>query len=452
MRIPIDPTARVFSLPSRVWAVCVVAGILASAALEAQDAPAPKDDARAKAEAFVRQLQTGRLPCPLDTLADIPAVWALTPDRLDAAFAVPKGLEITRNPFFQWMTKDRTRAVFMKRAFNDLKIDLSMFGGELPVEEAVVDFLDGKLNGITFSLYNRGDSGEITKEDFQKRFKLCGTKIGAQLDVRPSSKKANPVDGLLSEGWLWVSSKGMAILENNPEANTGSVAFLRLKLAPRDAKGSMSAAFQSRSAAMKLSDLPKNVVKQPEGDVYIKGIPMVDQGPKGYCVVASVQRLFEYYGIPADEHQIAQVAGTDAHAGTSILAMSEALKKIDYRFKTRFKILCLASNQGLVEVNERKMTVGKPFGRDKFAREIHQHVDQGIPLLWALTLGLYPEEPSIAQQVGGGHMRMIIGYNDKTGQVLFSDSWGTGHELKKMSMDHAFKATMGLFAMFPTVH
>ncbi len=425
---------------------------MATSVLQAQDAPAATDDARAKAEAFVRQLQTGKLPCPLDALADIPAVWAITPDRLDADFAVPKGLDFKKNPYFQWMTKDRTRAVFMKRAFNDLRIDLSLFGGELPVEEAVVDFLDGKLNGITFSLYNQGDSGGIAKDEFQKRFKLCGTKIGGLLGVRPSSKKANPVEGLLSEGWVWVSPKGMAVLENNPEANTGNASFLRLKIAPRDAKGSMAAAFQDRSAAVKLSDLPKNVVKQPDGDVYIKGIPMVDQGPKGYCVVASAQRLFEYYGIPADEHQIAQVAGTDARAGTNILAMSDALGKIDYRFKTRFKILTLKSTEGLVEVNERKMTAGKPFGRDKFAKEIHHHVDQGIPLLWGLMLGLYPEEPSIAQQAGGGHMRMIIGYNDKTGQVLFSDSWGAGHELKRMTMDNAYKATMGLFAMFPTVH
>ena len=241
------------------------------------------------------------------------------------------------------------------------------------------------------------------------------------------------------------------MLEHNPEASQGKVEFLRLKIAPRDAKGAFAAAFQGRSMAAKLSDLPKNLTKQPNGDIYIKGIPMVDQGPKGYCVVASAQRLFEYYGIPADQHQLAQVAGSDAEKGTSTVAMAEALGKIDFRFKTRFKILGMLSDSGLSEVDERKMTVGKPVSEVDFAKNIHHYIDEGIPLLWGLTLGKYPEEPSIAEQAGGNHMRMIIGYNDKTGHVLFSDSWGAGHELKRMKMGDAYGATHGLFAMSPTV-
>lgn len=414
-------------------------------------APNPEGEDAAKASAFVQQMRAGRLLCPLDALTTIPDVWNLTPDRLDAAFATPKGVEVKKNPYFAWMTTSRDRAVFMKQPYTNLSIDMKLFGGELAAEEVVVDFLDGKLNGITFSLYNRGDSGEIGAEEFQRRLKLCGKKMSDLLQNRPNSRKSDSTQGLLSEGWTWVSPRGMAILEHNPEAAQGKVEFLRLKIAPRDAKGAFAAAFQGRSMAAKLSDLPKRVTKTANGDVFIKGIPMVDQGQKGYCVVASTQRLFEYYGIPADQHQIAQVAGSDAEKGTSTLAMAEALGKIDYRFKTRFKILAMSYGQQLVEVEERKMTVGKPVSEEQFAKAIHQYIDDGIPLLWGLVLGIYPEEPSIAQQAGGGHMRMIIGYNDKTGHILFSDSWGAGHELKRMTLSNAYQATQGLFAMSPTV-
>ena len=432
----------------RAWA----AGLLCLVRVFAQDAPSTADDPKAKAIAFIKMLQGGKLSCPLDMLTEIPAVWSLTPDRLGAAFVVPKGVELGKNPFFQWMTTDRTRAVFLKHPYSNLEVDLTLSGGEIPVEEVVVDFLGGKLNGITFSLYNKGDSGEISKVDFQARFTLCGKKMSELLKVKPASRKANPAEGLLAEGWTWISNNGMATLEHNPEANQGKVEFLRLKIAPRDAKGAMAAAFQSRSSAVKLSDLPKFVTKAQNGDVFINGIPMVDQGPKGYCVVASAQRLFEYYGIPADQHQIAQVAGTDAKTGTSTLAMAEALGKIDYRFKTRFKILCMASGADqLVEVDERKMTVGKPVGEDRFGKDIRRHIDGGIPLLWALRLGIYPESPSIVRQAGGNHMRMVIGYNEKTGDVLFSDSWGAGHELKRMKLGDSYKATLGLFVMSPTV-
>ncbi|MBL9152679.1 MAG: C39 family peptidase [Verrucomicrobiales bacterium] len=429
-----------------------VSPFLLAATLLPPPAPATaQSDGDEKARAFAEQIQAGQIPCALDPLAAIPAAWGLTPDQLDTAYAVPDGVNVKKNPYFEWMTQSRDRAVFMRQPFSNLRVDLTLFDNAIPVEEVVVDFIDGKLNGITFSLYNRGDAGEISSEEFQRRFKLCGQKIGEMLQIRPTARKANPTQGLLSEGWTWISQHGMAVLEHNPEANQGRPEFLRLKIAPRTAKGAIAASFQQRSTAVKQSDLPRNVTKGEGGDIYIKGIPMVDQGPKGYCVVATAQRLFEYYGIPADQHQIAQVAGSDAEQGTSSIAMVEALGKIDYRFKTRFKIIGMGSSRGLVQVDEKKLTIGKSVSTDDFLKALRTHIDQGIPLLWGLTLGEYPEIPPIAEQVSGGHMRMIIGYNDETGHLIFTDSWGAGHEMKRMTYDHAYQATHGLFAMFPTV-
>lgn len=314
------------------------------------------------AEEFQNQVKAGKLARKLDGLIDIPSVWSLKPDDLDAAFKLPDGISMEKNPYFNWLTKTHDRAVFMRRPYTNLTLDFSLFEGSLPVEEVVVDFLNGRLNGITFSLYNRGDSGSIDSGEFERRMKFCGQKLGALIGVKPVAKKANPTQGLLMDGWTWISKNGMATLEYNPEALQGRPEFLRLKIAPREAKGVFAAAFQGRAAAVRISDLPKNVVREG-GDVFIKGIPMVDQGSKGYCVVATTQRLLEYYGIPADQHQVAQVAGSDATKGTSPLTMSEALGKIDYRFKTRFKIHAMGHEGQLVEVDERKMTVGAIFPR-----------------------------------------------------------------------------------------
>lgn len=64
---------------------------------------------------------------------------------------------------------------------------------------------DGKLNGIRMVLYSRGDSGQIDPEEFDRRLKKCGQKIGERLGVRPTMRKANLTQGLLSEGWVWIS-------------------------------------------------------------------------------------------------------------------------------------------------------------------------------------------------------------------------------------------------------
>jgi hypothetical protein len=53
-------------------------------------------------------------------------------------------------------------------------------------------------------------------------------------------------------------------------------------------------------------------------------------------------------------------------------------------------------------------------------------------------------------QTHGGHMRLLIGYNSKTQELLYTDSWGKGHELKRMPAGQAWCMTMALYTMAPT--
>jgi hypothetical protein len=46
-------------------------------------------------------------------------------------------------------------------------------------------------------------------------------------------------------------------------------------------------------------------------------------------------------------------------------------------------------------------------------------------------------------------MRLIIGYNPTTEEIYYTDSWGDGHEKKKMRADEAYCMTMALYSMVP---
>ena len=85
---------------------------------------------------------------------------------------------------------------------------------------------------------------------------------------------------------------------------------------------------------------------------------------------------------------------------------------------------------------------------DRFRKQIRDNIDTGTPLLWALQVGVFPER-GIPQQ-GGGHMRLVIGYNSKTDEILYTDSWGPGHEFKRMSAANAYTATMHLITLKPS--
>ena len=391
------------------------------------------------------------IKCPLDGLLVFPAVWEITPEQLEKNFAGEGGKAM------KWLTTEKNRAKFSRHLYANLEIDLTLVEGQVPIEEAVVDFADGKVNVITFSIYNRGDGGTIQKEEFERRFKAVGGAVSKGLQVKPAVSKADRQQGLLSEGYRWASTTGIALLEHNEGALAEEPKeVLRLRVSKKGAPGGLAASMLATrgGAAVKLSELPANVKKEADGSVIVGGLPMVDQGNKGYCVCASVQRLFEYYGLGADMHQIAAISGADPEKGTNTVAMAEELDKIDYRFKTRLKIIgMLAQSGGLVQVEKDKgrLLVGKPLDEAAFVKAIRNHVDDGLPLLWSLELGQFKETPNLNPQAAGGHMRIISGYNDKDKTVVFTDSWGAGHERKTMTMSDAYQATRGLFVLQPTV-
>jgi len=84
---------------------------------------------------------------------------------------------------------------------------------------------------------------------------------------------------------------------------------------------------------------------------------------------------------------------------------------------------------------------------NRLIHAVQSHIDAGTPLLWMVMLGKVPE-PEIPQNAGG-YMRLMIGYNSKTNEVLFSDSWGAGHELKRMSATDAWTITNGTICIEP---
>jgi hypothetical protein len=228
----------------------------------------------------------------------------------------------------------------------------------------------------------------------------------------------------------------------------------------------------------------KHVKTEANGEVCISGVPMVDQGQKGYCAVATCQRVFNYYGMNVDEHEMAQVAETGSSGGTSSRKLMESLDALEGKLKVHFKKLYdLYENKelsgmlsdynrfsrkrgekpidwqtlrvfNLGDLNADDLRSARSHGADytKFQKLVQQYIAKGVPLLWGLELGMYAENGKPAMQAGGGHMRLIIGYNFKdpaNPTLIFSDSWGAGHEKKTIALTDAYAATTSLLAVEP---
>jgi len=178
------------------------------------------------------------------------------------------------------------------------------------------------------------------------------------------------------------------------------------------------------------------VERRGNGDVVIRNIPMVDQGPKGYCAPATWERYLRYMGIPADMYLLALAAHTGIGGGTYSDQMLEATKN-------------------LVSANGREL---KTIGSSLDLKTIAKQIDQGLPIMWHLVSA--PEfrkaiHENTARRKGetpnkkkfgngsGGHVCLIIGYNKKSGEIATSDSWGPKFSERWVKIADAAKATRG---------
>lgn len=120
----------------------------------------------------------------------------------------------------------------------------------------------------------------------------------------------------------------------------------------------------------------------------------------------------------------------------------------------------------------------------KFHNDIKRYLVRGVPILWGVQLGIVPESDiplsyyddseedrlaSDSSQKGdflasngtaarkashsrtwvGKHMRLIVGYDADTREVLYTDPWGEQHTRKRMSLVDANAITLSLYAVQP---
>jgi hypothetical protein len=347
------------------------------------------------------------------------------------------------------------------------------------IGEVVIRGRDGKATDATISIYNRGDDGMLPFPTFTEKLNDWKGLLDEKLAVRAQPR--NQQGAVALQGWMWKKGDTAVLLEGSVNRSEKRAEFIRLRFA------SISAAKNAPSGVARRGTLVQNVKKDDKGFTWIDGVPMVDQGQKGYCVVASVERVARYFGAEVDQHEMAQLANTDEE-GTHGDEMEKAFQKITGKIHMRtlkhieyddrqmekdirnynsaakkvgVKTFDLDPDEYYIDPRHFWSVAHKETFRDvkrgqaqhaHFTRKIKEYIDQGIPLCWTLYLGMFKEDG--LPQSYGGHMRLIIGYNFSSPdsakhEIYYTDSWGKGHEKKAMRADEAYCMTMALYSMLP---
>lgn len=240
--------------------------------------------------------------------------------------------------------------------------------------------------------------------------------------------------------WDW---NNHAILLASPRDEYVALRILPVEVA--DAQG------KSRIPDAELRDrLLSRVEKRPNGDVILKDMPMVNQGPKGYCVPATWERVMSYMAIPADMYVLAMAGNTDAGGGTNVAAIVNGAREAVTRGGRR-----LDPENGKISVRtvQKYINRGLPlmwtmYSMDSVNRELNSRMNQRAtmtdPVAWDKSLDpIRKAAKKIPTDIEQGHMCMIIGYNEQTGEIAVSDSWGPQFAERWMTEEEANAVSQG---------
>ncbi|MES2660379.1 MAG: hypothetical protein V4689_17275 [Verrucomicrobiota bacterium] len=336
--------------------------------------------------------------------------------------------------------------------------------GAMPYSAALYSNEAGNATGLSIVYANKGDFGSTAgfAQDHFKGATAAAPKDLAEAMTRDEETVAKALTSVLGAGkterygegstrrkitrWDW---NGHAFLLSNEEGEYVSLAIVSSETA--DAGG--------RTALTKDGDVKKrltsSIVRSPNGDVHLSEIPMVDQGPKGYCVPATFERVMRTMGLEADMYLLAMVGQSAAGGGTSVELLLDNL---------RHQVLSKGRRIKDEEVKDLRI------------RDVKRYIDEGIPIMWRLcsmekyndiadkntaerakvtdwsayAAKILTENAGLAKSPkpeSNFHLCMIIGYNEATQEIAVSDSWGARFELRWVPLAVANWASNGSIVM-----
>jgi hypothetical protein len=282
-----------------------------------------------------------------------------------------------------------------------------------------------------------GDMERAIEQDFEQIRNLLSEQLG-----EPDCQQFGVGRGIkqLIDRWDW---KSHAFLLASKDGEYTSLKIMHSSAADNKGRGKKISDAELRRLTI------ENIITKANGDVLIGNIPMVDQGPKGYCVPATFERYLRYMQIPADMYILAMAGQTQVGGGTSLASIIDAV-------------------DGYVGSQNRSM---KEVSSEIKIRTMKKYIDEGLPIIWTMfsshDYNSFVNERTIerrsvndweawkdrskteARSINlrkdfvSAHACMIIGYNKATNEIAVSDSWGPSYAERWVPVEQMEQVSQG---------
>lgn len=393
---------------------------------------------------------------------------------------------------FVWTTEAKIEAYYP--ADPKSKEKLTLFGQE--VTSALVRTTHDHPSFICFTLYQRDEKHNISAEKFIGNMKSIFAALKKRYPkVKPKLLREKRTDDLHVNALVWKSGKYACLMKWAIRGNTKlarrpeylQVEFELLNPSVDPLKRSIAKTTYSRPYFQK--SLTSNVRRKNNGDVYIDLIPMIKLSDKENSAIGTVQRLLKYYKIESSKKLALKPSKKGAKFNSDIeelnlqmmeLCTEQKLKIIPEILvfhkdrsgrkleniighynrtaksndKPKIEISVKGGNAPVTEAFKKMLPeiLFKVRNEDritmKFQEEISKNIMNGTPMIWYMIPGI-AKEAKPHPKSDKALMRLIVGFNFTTRNVIYSDCLGAGHELKMMPFDQAWPVTLAIYSVKP---
>lgn len=302
----------------------------------------------------------------------------------------------------------------------------------IPVQAATARFLGGEVDSLSVVILDageyfgfaganvRGMSAEQARKAFDEEFARYKSRLlvalesmaaKAPVEFQPGERRAFHSKALLfRHGNVW--SRVMAV----------------------DHQLLMIDFFRSESAArsLKSSALPPSPATNPlsthdsEGDHVITGIPMVHQGNRGYCGVATLAMIGQFLGLQPGAEEYAALAGFQ-YGETKSPDIRELCSRVAQEAGVRatraerfdFNRARASIDLGLPVLTFRRWSAERDYVHTLYSGRLARgETGASLPAPTMEDRHAWPGKDAPA------HASVVHGYNLQKREVIFSESWG----------------------------
>jgi hypothetical protein len=392
---------------------------------------------------------------------DADSLWRLTPDKFKSTFG--------SSEIYKWKTALKTVLTYDSKGSETELLFLKQ-----SIAKANFSFKSKRLQGMSLTLA-KSDALSSKKAYLEHisnlKEQITGlSKIGTPKVRKRKSKYGSSYTYSWKSPEYYISLKCSFSTDQKKIFKPGNIKFSifrRVALAAPVKKIEASSETAANS----------NIKTDDKGGRYLL-VPMIKENSPKECVAVCMKRIFTYYKTNPKDRSWKKISGNLTLNVKSAKGLKQVFSSITSECRCKVKklastsvfdnfnsVLRFARDYNAQAVKDKKNRIN-PFKANSFKKllevmdgdvlvnvrnnskkikdfksRVCKEIDAEKPVLWIVFLGVVKEKVKPLAPLGG-RARLIVGYNPKTNEVIYSDNWGKGHELKKMSWKKAWAITL----------